>query len=412
MAMSHAVYVTVASDEVYLALGGRRDVMLTVQNTGSSVEHYRLDVSGIPAECYDLDPPHLTLPASASAHVSLALHLPAGATSATGRYPVTVQVTSEDDPTHGASVGFVLIVDSGSGLDMDVQPAEATGRDATFQIAFLNQGPTPAVVALTARDSEDALCVHVEPADPVVVPPGATAALAAVHVRPKRRRTGDRPQRYAIEFRGRPVGSGPLGTPALVAHARFTYLPREAAPAQRQWGRRVALVLLLFLLASVGAQRLATVLRHAPPRPSAPRIGVTRPQGSANRVPGRSIHPPVALRNPTRLSPVALVNPTMLSWGDQSVKTASAPLLIHVLNVGPTPLLMTQVLIAGINPRDFTARGTCAPRTLGSYDGCTVAVRFTPLASGTRRATLIIRANAVDSLQQVQLTGHGLAQRT
>jgi hypothetical protein len=74
--------------------------------------------------------------------------------------------------------------------------------------------------------------------------------------------------------------------------------------------------------------------------------------------------------------------------------------------------MMTQVLIRGINPRDFTARGTCAPRTLGSYNGCTVAVRFTPLASGKRRATLIIRANAVDCLQQVSLTGHGRAQRT
>jgi hypothetical protein len=400
MAMSHAVHVTVAPDEVYLAPGGQRDVMLTVQNTGS-VEHYRLDVSGLPAECCDLDQPRLTLPASASADVHLGVHLPADATSTSGRYPVTVQVTSEDDPTRRASVGFVLIVDSGSGLDMDVRPAEATGQDATFQIAFLNQGPAPAVVALTARDREDALCVHIEPPDPVVVPPGATAALAAVHVRPKRRRTGDRPQLYEIEFRGRPGGSGPLSTPALVAHARFTYLPREAAPALRRWGRRVALGLLLFLLASVGVHPLAAVLRHAPPRPSALRTGVTRQQGPASHVPGRSVHPPVAV-----------VNPTMLSWGDQRVKTASAPLLIHVLNVGPTPLLMTQVLIAGINPGDFTARGTCAPRTLGSYDGCTVAVRFTPLASGTRRATLILRANALDSLQQVPLMGHGRAQRT
>jgi hypothetical protein len=69
--------------------------------------------------------------------------------------------------------------------------------------------------------------------------------------------------------------------------------------------------------------------------------------------------------------------------------------------------MMTQVLIGGLNPRDFTARGTRAPRTLGGYDGCTVVIRFTPLSSGTRHATLIIRANAVVSLQQVPLTGHG-----
>src|SRR2546423_14009001 len=94
MAMSHAVYLTVASDEVYLALGGRRDVMLTVQNTGSSVEHYRLDVSGIPAECYDLDQSRLTLPASANAPVHLAVHLPAGAESASPRDPVPPRGTA------------------------------------------------------------------------------------------------------------------------------------------------------------------------------------------------------------------------------------------------------------------------------------------------------------------------------
>src|SRR5437763_13762476 len=100
---------------------------------------------------------------------------------------------------------------------MDVRPAEATDRDATFQIAFLNQAPAPAVVALAARDSEDALCVHIEPPDPVVVPPGTTAAVATVHVRPKGRGTRGRPQRYAIEVRGRREGSEHLSTPALVA---------------------------------------------------------------------------------------------------------------------------------------------------------------------------------------------------
>jgi hypothetical protein len=275
--------------------------MLTVQNTGSSVEHYRLDVSGIPAECYDLDQPHLTLPASASAHVHLAVHLPADATSASGRYPVTVQVTSEDDPTHRASVGFVLTVGSGSGLDMDVQPAEATGRDATFQIAFLNQAPAPAVVALAARASDDALCVHMEPPDPVVVPPGATAALATVHVRPKGRRTGNRPQRYEIEFRARHAESAPLSAPALVAHARFTYVPRPALLRRPAWVRwpawlrrlpvstlalMLTLLLVLLLQAYLAAQPTAAppavptpVLPTVTPRPSAAPVSDIRGDG-------------------------------------------------------------------------------------------------------------------------------------
>ena len=266
--MARAVQVTVAPEQVYLALGGRRDAMLTVQNTGSRVERYRLEVRGIPAEWYDLDRPRVALPAPASAHVHLAVHLPPVLGAPAGRYPITVQVTSEDDPTQRASAGFVLIVGGGNALDMDVRPAEATGRDATFQIAFLNQAPAPAIVALTARDSDDALGVHIEPPDPVVVPPGASAALATVHVSPKGRGTRGRPQRYAIEFRGRRVESAPLRTPDLVAHARFTCMSHPALLQRPAWLRRLpvstlALMLTLLLVLLLQAY-LATQPTAAP----------------------------------------------------------------------------------------------------------------------------------------------------
>jgi hypothetical protein len=148
---------------------------------------------------------------------------------------------------------------------MDVRPTEATGRDATFQIAFLNQGPAPAVVALTARDSDDALYVRIEPPGPVVVPPGATA-VAAVRVRPNRRRTGDQPQRYAIEFRARRVGwSEPLGTPALVAHARFTYVPRPALLRRPAWLRRLPVWTLALLFTLLFVLLLQAYLATQPP---------------------------------------------------------------------------------------------------------------------------------------------------
>jgi hypothetical protein len=398
MAMSHAVYVTVASDEVYLALGGRRDVMLTVQNTGSSVEHYRLDVSGIPAECYDLDPPHLTLPASASAHVSLALHLPAGATSATGRYPVTVQVTSEDDPTHGASVGFVLIVDSGSGLDMDVQPAEATGRDATFQIAFLNQAPAPAVVALAARDSDDALCVHITPPDPVVVPPGATAALATVHVRPKKRRRGDRPQRYEIEFRGRRVESGPLSTPALVAHARFTYVPRPALlqrPAWLRWPawlRRLPvstlalmLTLLLVLLLQAYLATQPTVAPTAVPTPVLPTVA---PRPSAAPVTDVGGDVP-SIQSFTLVQPQPS-RPYMLVWQTRNARSVTLngrPVAPQGrLALSPPLASTTYQLVARRGPHRATAQVSIVlrPATSGTQ------ARVGPATPGTRSFVLAL----------------------
>jgi hypothetical protein len=153
----------------------------------------------------------------------------------------------------------------GSGLDMDVQPAEATGRAATFQIAFLNQAPAPAVVALAARDSDDALCVHIEPLDLVVVAAGATAALATVHVRPKGRGIWGRPQRYAIEVRGRRKETGHLNTLDLVVHAHFTYVPRPALLPRPAWLRRLpvsTLALMLTLLLVLLLQ--AYLATHSP----------------------------------------------------------------------------------------------------------------------------------------------------
>ena len=405
----HAAPFVALPDVVRVVPGERLVLALTVQNNRSMAGHYHIDVSGLPAEWYDLATPHVVLGPGRRERVKLIVHPTAGTVPPTSGYPMTVRVMAED----GLSIEATLIVMSvraattarvlvstRDGVGMEVQPAEAVGEEATFSVAFLNRSPAPVALEAVVQAQRNGLRIHITPHTRLLIPPGKAAGPLTVHVVPKRRRLRGVPRPYELAFRGRQLGHDALMHPDLVLPARFTYMPREAAPALR-WRRGGALVLLLFLLAYVGEQRLATVLRHALARSSAPRTGVTRHQGPANRVPGRSIHPPVAL-----------VNPTRLSWGAQSVKTASAPLLIHVVNVGPTPLTMTHVIISGINARDFNARSTCAPRTLGSYEGCTVAVRFTPLASGTRSATLIIRANAVDSLQQVPLTGHGLVQRT
>jgi hypothetical protein len=412
----------VALPHVARVVPGERLVLaLTVQNTRSMAGHYHIDVSGLPAEWFDLATPHVELGPGRRERVELTVHPPAGTVSSPSGYPMTVRMMAED----GLSIEATLIVMSVraattarvlvstcDGLGMEVQPADVVGEEATFSVMFVNRSPAPVVLESVVQAQQNGLRVHVTPHARLLVPPGMAAGPLMVHVVPKRRILRAVPRRYEIALRGRQLGQDALMHPDLVLPARFTYRPREAAPALRRWGRGVALALLSLLLAYVGEQRLAAVLQHALARSSAPRTGVTPQQGPAKPVHGRSIQPPVALRNPTLLSPVALVNPTRLSWGAQSVKTASAPLLIHIVNVGSTPLTMTHVIISGINAREFKARSTCAPRTLGSYDGCTVAVRFTPLAGGTRRATLIITDNAVDSPRQVPLTGHGRTQRT
>src|SRR5436305_6294736 len=136
--MVQAVRLTVMPDAVQMPRGGWLSLSATVQNAGSTGDRYRLDVSGVPEDWYTLDTHCVSLAPGAREQLHLLLHPPAGTTTAAERYSLTVQVTSEDGLTIQASAVVALEVDGG-GLSMDVSPAEAEGRQATFRVTFLNQ---------------------------------------------------------------------------------------------------------------------------------------------------------------------------------------------------------------------------------------------------------------------------------
>jgi hypothetical protein len=161
------------------------------------------------------------------------------------------------------------------------------------------------------------------------------------------------------------------------------------------------------------ARNAAGSARHSLQLPRATVMATPLPTATATPIATATGSPiPTAAASP----PALVLIPDTLSFGPQDVHTTSAARVIHLVNLGPAALTIASVSITGTNPRDFSASDACAGTTMGTplsaYNGCTIRVRFTPLAGGTRRATLIIRANAADSLQQVPLTGHGRAQRT
>jgi hypothetical protein len=119
--MAEAVRLTVDPDAAEVAPGDRLCLALTVQNTEHSGAHYRLDVSGIPADWYDLDRPFVALVPGASAQTRLTVHPPVSPDTMAGRYTLAVQVRTAEDPAIQASTGVALTVRTG-GLDMDLLP--------------------------------------------------------------------------------------------------------------------------------------------------------------------------------------------------------------------------------------------------------------------------------------------------
>jgi trimeric autotransporter adhesin len=105
------------------------------------------------------------------------------------------------------------------------------------------------------------------------------------------------------------------------------------------------------------------------------------------------------------------VAPMSLTFPSQAVQTTSSPLTVTVTNTGTTAAQFTAFSISGANSGDYAlGTGTCSPTgALAAGANCTIAVTFTPAATGTRTATLSIADNATGGPQLVTLTGTATA---
>ena len=110
--------------------------------------------------------------------------------------------------------------------------------------------------------------------------------------------------------------------------------------------------------------------------------------------------------------PSVNLSPSSLTFASESVGTPSAPQTLTVTNNGTANLTIASALIGGTDSADFTASAdTCTGATLTPLPSddstCTINVTFTPIAAGSRGATLIFTDNASNSPQSVALTGTG-----
>jgi hypothetical protein len=98
------------------------------------------------------------------------------------------------------------------------------------------------------------------------------------------------------------------------------------------------------------------------------------------------------------------VSPLTVNYGSETVGTTKAQTVI-LTNDQTKSLSITSITVGGTNAGDFSETNNCGTSRKPGWD-CTVTVKFTPTATGTRTATL----NIVDAVgtQTVQLSGTGM----
>ena len=98
---------------------------------------------------------------------------------------------------------------------------------------------------------------------------------------------------------------------------------------------------------------------------------------------------------------------TSLAFGNQPIDLTSTGQIVTINNTGNTTLHITSLVMTGTNASDFAETNICGS-SVAAGANCTIAVMFTPSASGARTAALIISDNASGNSQTVSLSGTGI----
>ena len=100
--------------------------------------------------------------------------------------------------------------------------------------------------------------------------------------------------------------------------------------------------------------------------------------------------------------PLVSLAPTALGFPDQAVGTSSPSETVTLTNTGAATLNFTAITVNG----DFSQTNNCGS-SVAVNASCTINVVFTPTQTGPRNGRLTITDDAVNSPQQVSLTGNG-----
>ena len=106
-----------------------------------------------------------------------------------------------------------------------------------------------------------------------------------------------------------------------------------------------------------------------------------------------------------------ILAPPSLYFPSQFVGTTSAAKTITLNNDLTRALTIASVTLSGTSASEFNVSTTCptSPATLPASGTCALQVTFSPIASGTRTATLTVSDDASNKQQTVSLSGAGSA---
>ncbi len=191
------VMVTMTPSQLAVEPGQVADAQLELLNQGDRVDHFRVEVVGLPAEWVTMSAADAQTMPGQRQRIDLRIAPPRTSNSRAGRHPFTVRVHSTVRPDQPTEFQGEMVIAPYFQFTSDNQPRVIHGRGiVTVNIA--NQGNAVQTYHLTLRDVEDTLKVP-DVIEPVTIEPG-TSGTTQIPLGPRRRALIGTNQTYGYEL--------------------------------------------------------------------------------------------------------------------------------------------------------------------------------------------------------------------
>jgi hypothetical protein len=188
---------------------------VTVRNTGTVVDEFRLSVLGDTAAWAQVEPYVLSLLPGAEGTAEIRFRPPRSSEISARAIPFGLRAASREDPDGSTVEEGTVEVTPFIDTFAEVIPRTARGRvAAAYDLAFDNRGNTKVNAEMTAVDPNNALTFEFEPAGLVAEP--NTAAFAKVKAKPRKRFLRGPARTHAFQVTVAPTGAPPLTTDATL----------------------------------------------------------------------------------------------------------------------------------------------------------------------------------------------------
>ncbi|MFI5930984.1 hypothetical protein [Actinoplanes sp. NPDC051494] len=230
------------STSVSVTPGSTATVQVTVRNSSDTVEAYKIEVLGEPAEWARVDPAEITLYPAGSMTVAVTFAPPRSAQVPAGERPFGVRVVPSEYPDATVVQEGVLTVEPFQELTAQLQPGSRSGlKQGRFRIDTDNHGNVSEAMSFAAADATDQLTFVLKPQEAVVA--NGTRSEARLTVRSRRWLWWGAPRELPFTAEVRPDGNR-----VIALEGRFIQRPIISAGLLKLLAALLALLLLLLAL--------------------------------------------------------------------------------------------------------------------------------------------------------------------